>query len=278
MSEGRLALHVETAGRDPGPSVETFVLIHGYGASRFSWRHWTPALAHRGHVVLVDLKGFGAAHKPPDDLYSPNDQAELVVRMLRERDLGNLTLIGHSLGGAVSLLTAMSLADRGLEDPRRMVIVAGAAYEQPLPPFVWLAERPRLSAALMRLLGPRRVVRHVLRSVVHDPETIEASVVDGYATPLASDGSLRALIRTARQIVPQNLEEVVGRYPRLDIPTLLIWGRHDRVVPLWVGEKLAGELPRARLEILEACGHLPAEETPTESLAAVEAFLNAYTT
>lgn len=276
MGDGGLALHVETTGRDPGPAVETFVLIHGYGASRFSWRHWAPALARRGHVVLVDLKGFGAAQKPPDDFYSPNDQADLVVRMLRERGVENLTLIGHSLGGAVSLLTALSLRDQGRVGPARMVIVAGAAYQQPLPPFVWLAERPRLSAALMRLLGPRRVVRHVLRSVVHDPGMIQTTIVDGYADPLATGESLQALIRTARQIVPQNLTEVVSRYPFLDIPTLLIWGRQDPVVPLWVGQKLANDLPRARLEILEACGHLPPEETPAESLAMVESFLDAH--
>ena len=99
MGEGDLPLHVATAGQTPGAAVETFLLIHGYGASGFTWRNWTPELARRGHVAVVDLKGFGAAPKPPDERYSPRDQADLVVRLIKERGYSNVTLVGHSLGG-----------------------------------------------------------------------------------------------------------------------------------------------------------------------------------
>ncbi|MEQ1857848.1 MAG: alpha/beta fold hydrolase, partial [Longimicrobiales bacterium] len=61
----------------------------------------------------------------------------------------------------------------------------------------------------------------------------------------------------------------------LDMPALLIWGRSDRVVPLSVGERLARELPKAQLHVLDRCGHLPAEEVPHESFAVVERFLDA---
>ena len=62
--------------------------------------------------------------------------------------------------------------------------------------------------------------------------------------------------------------------PILDVPTLLLWGRHDRVVPLWVGERLAEQLPQAELEVFERCGHVPPEELPEETLGAVTAFLD----
>jgi pimeloyl-ACP methyl ester carboxylesterase len=265
---------VETAGLDPGEGVETFLLIHGYGASTFTWRHWAPRLATRGHVVQIDMKGHGRAPKPDDARYAPRDQAELVRALIEQRDLRNLTLVGHSLGGGVALLTALGLLDAGIPRLERMVLVAGAAYAQALPPFVGLAGYPRLCSMMFRALGPELVVRAVLRAIVHDRATIDADQVRGYAGPLGSAPAVHALVASARQIVPPDLGELTARYPELDTPTLLLWGRHDRVVPLSVGERLARALPNVRLHVLERCGHLPPEELPDDSFAIVERFLD----
>jgi pimeloyl-ACP methyl ester carboxylesterase len=271
-----LPLHVETRGPAPGEGVDTFVLLHGYGGSSFSWRAWAPALARRGHVVLVDLKGFGSAPKPDDDAYAPGDHAELVHRLILQRDLRRVTLVGHSLGGGVALLTALRLLDDGAHRLQRLVVVAGACLPQRLPPFVALARWPFFPSFLMRVLGARRVVRHVLRSIVHDRTQITRSQVEGYADPLSTREARRALIATALRITPPDMVQVAARYPELDVPALLLWGRQDRVVPLEVGRRLAQLLPRAELVILEACGHLPAEERVDESLEKLEAFLETH--
>jgi len=63
-------------------------------------------------------------------------------------------------------------------------------------------------------------------------------------------------------------------YPAMTLPTLLLWGDHDRVIPLWVGQRLAEDLPRARLVVLDRCGHLPPEERPGDSWTAMSAFLD----
>jgi pimeloyl-ACP methyl ester carboxylesterase len=273
LSGGSLPLHVEVSGLEPGPAVETFLLIHGYAASAFTWRYWGPRLATRGHVVALDLKGFGRAPKPADRLYGPQHQAELVHRLIEERDLRRVTMVGHSLGGGVALLTALRLAEAGGRRLDRMVIVSGAAYDQRLPPFVRMAAYPRLSSLLFSALGSERVVRTVLARIVHDPSRVEESQVRGYADPLSSAAAVRALLATARQIRPPDLDAITARYRELDVPTLLIWGRGDRVVPLAIGDRLARELPDARLHVLERCGHLPPEEVPAESYALLEEFL-----
>ena len=280
MAEARrpgadLPLHVESLGRAPGPGVETFLLIHGYGASTFTWRQWAPRLAARGHVLLVDMKGFGSAPKPDDGRYAPEHQAELVLRLVAERDLHRLTLVGHSLGGGVALLAALGLRERAPSRLDRLVVVSGAAYEQRLPPFVKLAGHPRASSFLFRLLGPKLVVRAVLQSIVYDRSLVDDDQVRGYAAPLGANDAVRALIDSARQIRPERLEQLTARYPELRVPTLLMWGRHDRVVPLWVGQRLARELPNARLHVLDACGHLPPEELPDVSWGLLESFLDA---
>jgi len=274
VSTAALPLHVEVSGAEPGPGVDTFLLIHGYGACTFTWRYWAPRLAERGHVVAADLKGFGRAPKPEDGLYAPADQAALVCRLIQERDLRNLTLVGHSLGGGVSLLTGLRLLDEGGERLRRLVIVSGAAYEQRMPPFVRLADYPTLSSAAFKALGAPLIVRAVLEQIVYDRSAVSADQVRGYAEPLGSAAAVSALLETARQIQPPDLDATTARYPDLDVPALLLWGRDDRVVPLAIGERLARELPRARLHVLERCGHLPAEERPEESWGLLERFLD----
>ncbi len=269
-----LHLHVEVVGREPGPDVPTFVLLHGFGGSLFSWRTWVPELSRRGHVVLVDLKGFGKADRPEDDAYGPEDQAALVSEMIYERGLEHVTLVGHSLGGGVALITAITIRQREPGRIERLVVVAGAAYRQRLPPFTVAARWPGLSGAVVRVLTTRRIVRWVLRSIVYDRSTVTPEQVGGYSDPIDSPNARRALWRAARSIVPPELENWCARYPELDVPALLLWGDHDRVIPLWVGQRLQADLPRGHLHVLEACGHLPAEECPQRSVRVLLDFLD----
>lgn len=265
-----LPLHVDVRGR--GRPV---LLLHGYAASSFSFREWIPELARRYRVVAVDLKGFGRAPKPDDGRYAPADLAEPVGRLIIAMDLRGLVLVGHSLGGGVALLTALELLDSG-EGGRLagLVSVSGIAYPQRLPPFARLAARPRLARALLAVTPKRLLVRHVLRSVVHEPRSVHRAQVEGYARPLRSAAARRSLVAAGRQIVPPELATVVARYADLDVPALLLRGRQDRVVPAEVGRRLHRALPRSVLHVLESCGHLPAEERPRESLRRVQEFLD----
>jgi len=273
VSGADLRLHAERFGADPVEGGDTFLLVHGYGASTFSWRYWTPRLADLGHVVEVDLKGHGESPRPDDGRYAPADQAALVRGLIDEHDLRDLTLVGHSLGGGVALLVALGLLSETPSRLKRLVIVAGAAYPQPLPPFVTMAGWPRLTSSFFDVIGPRRIVATTLRLIVHDRSSVTPEQVAGYAAPLSTPGALQVLLASARQIVPPDLPDLVERYPEIDVPTLLIWGREDPVVPLWVGERLQRELPHARLHVFERCGHLPAEEHAVESLEVLEDFL-----
>jgi pimeloyl-ACP methyl ester carboxylesterase len=264
-----LPLHVEVRGE--GPPI---LLVHGYGASSHSFRLWVPTLAQSHRVILVDLKGFGSAPKPDDDRYSPIDLARPLADLVVRMGLTDLTLLGHSLGGAVILVAALALLDAGeLGRLRALVGLAGTAYPQKLPPFAVIAQRPRLFRIALTAIPKRWLIRRVLRTVVYDPGSIDAAQVEGYAAPLRSAGARRALVASARQLVPPDADRLTSRYPELDVPTLLLWGRQDPVVPLGLAKRLRAALPRARLVILDRCGHLPAEEQPAESLRVVEDFL-----
>lgn len=267
-------LRLEARGRGRGEAAETFLLIHGFGATAYTWRHWAPALERRGRVLLVELKGFGGAGKPDDGRYGPLDQAALVGALVAAEEPRRLTLIGHSIGGGIALLTALSMLDGGSRALHRLVVVAGTAYAQRLPPVARMARWPRLARAVVRLVGPDLLIREVLRSIVHDPAAVEPGQVEAYAAPLRSGDGVRAALDAAGQLVPAGLDGLTARYRDIDVPALLMWGRQDRVVPPWVGQRLARDLPRATLEVLEACGHIPQEERPGASLALLEAFLD----
>lgn len=264
-------LYVEEHG-----TGEPLLLLHGFGGSGFTWRHWVPTLARTHHVHVADLKGFGRSPAPRDDRYSPHDHAAAVHELLDERALHGVTLVGHSLGGGVALLTALRLLDAGvLQRLRALVLIASAAFPQRLPRFIGMARLPPIPVSGLRRSPPRGLVRLVLRGIVHDKACVTRDMVDGYALPLAEPGARYALISTARRIVPPDVDRIVARYPELDLPAKLIWGAHDRVVPPWVGERLAATLPRADLAMLDECGHLPPDEAPHRSLKMVSEFLEA---
>lgn len=273
VSSGRaglsLPLHVEEHGSGDPP----LVLVHGFGGNSYTWRYWVPHLVRSHRVLLVDLKGHGAAPKPADDRYSPFDQADLLVRAIRSRDLVHATLVGHSLGGGIVLAAALRLLDTEPERVGSLILVSAATRPQEIPRYIGWARRPLLGKPFLRLVPPRVLMGWALRSIVHDPSTISRDQIEAYAEPFLEWKDRRALLKAARQIIPEGAEEMVARYDTLAVPTLLLWGREDPVVHVELGRRLEETLPNARLEVIDRCGHLPQEERPRASLDPVRDFL-----
>ena len=113
-----------------------------------------------------------------------------------------------------------------------------------------------------------------LRQIVHDPDRVTEEEVLAYSAALEEREGLRAALDVGRSIVPRRMDELVARYPTVTARTQIVWGRQDKVVPLWVGQRLARELPHARLDVMERCGHVPPEEHPLDSWRIVERFLD----
>jgi pimeloyl-ACP methyl ester carboxylesterase len=178
------------------------------------------------------------------------------------------------MGGGIALLTALLLLE---DDPARlsaMALLAPAAYRQPLPFFIRTAARPWLGPMALRMLPASFIIRAGLRRAYHDPTAITQAQVEAYAHPLRSRHGRHALSRMARQLIPPDLDALVARYREITVPSLLIWGAYDSVVPVRLGKRLAEELPRASLEMLPHCGHMPQEEDPEESLRIFRRFLD----
>ena len=250
-------LHVDETGEGP-----PLVALHGFGASTYTWRHVLGALAESHHVYAVDLKGSGRSPKPRDGRYSMRDQAALVLDLIAERNLAGLTLVGHSFGGGVALITALELLRTRPRTLASLILFASPAYRQRLPTFIRALRVPVLGPLVQRITPVSLQVRTVLRLAYHDDALVPEEAVAAYAAPLGLPGGREALRATACQIVPPDIDALAACYPLIDVPTLLIWGRHDRIVPLDVGERLHRAIAGSRLLVVDQAGHVPHEETP----------------
>lgn len=260
-------LHVEEQGAGP-----PLLLLHGLGASTYSWRHVMPALARTHRVIALDLRGFGRSDKPFDQRYSAADQASHVLAFIARRGLERVTLVGHSFGGAVALLTTLELNARAPGTVGRLVLLDVPAYPQQPTAFVEFLRRPVLPYALLSLVPPELATAAALTSERNDGKLNMADVF-AYAAPYYEAGARHALISTAEQLRPANWRRIVARYPSIRQPTLIVWCDHDHVVPISSGQRLARAMPNARLEVIAGCEHSPQDERPAALLRLIGGFI-----
>lgn len=268
-----LTVHYKRMGR----GEPTFLLLHGFGASTFSWREVMAPLSELGTVIAYDRPAFGLTERPLPDTaawpgynpYSYVSQPRLALGIMDALDVDTAILVGNSAGGTVAIQTALQAPER----VDALVLVSAAVYSGGgTPPIV----RPLLKTPQMDHLGPL-IARQIREwgvdfgtSAWHDPERIPERFWEGYQKPLRAenwDRALWELTRSSRRLdLPSQLED-------LTLPVLVITGDDDRIVPTEQSLRLAAELPNADLAVLEACGHVPQEECPDPWLEAVTTFV-----
>lgn len=265
---------VRLAVRETGKG-KPLLLIHGLGASSYTWRSITPALAKTHRVIAIDLKGFGDSDKPLDDAYSIADQARLVQDYMARRNLRGVTLVGHSFGGAVAM--SIALDDANVARPRieKLVLIDSLAYQQPIPFFFKVLQTPIIGELGMSLIPADVQIARALAVAYHHDDRVKDETIATYATQLQTEGGRHALLRTVESLANENADAYAARYRTLKTPALLIWCAHDRIVPLRFGKRLWQDLPNAKIDVIEECGHIPQEEEPEETIAAIQGFTTA---
>jgi len=246
---------------DRGDRGRPIVLVHDFLSSHLEWDHVRPLLARHSRVIALDLPGFGASEAPDRAKYryTFDGFAESLTDLVAALGLGRVSVCGRGMGGAVALTLAASHPD--LVD--RVVLVAPHVYPAKARFFERLAEVPFLGPLLFKQVYGRGFLRAYLggsrgphgREAAARLET-HLSRFDAPSTRQAAYETLLAMLDT---------RPVVAKVPRVQAPCLVVWGRDDPRAPVELGRKLARELSRARLEVVES-GHSPAEDCP-EALA-----------
>jgi pimeloyl-ACP methyl ester carboxylesterase len=273
-------LEHETLDRSQGLHVvrqgagKPTIMLHGYGTTHFTWRNLVSILSAQRELWLIDLKGHGRSACPLDGKYALQDQVDLIHRLIVENDLRQLTLIGHSFGGGVALLVALKLLADGEKRLSSLVLIDSIAFPQKLPLFIRLAAWPLLGPMVLACVPVKLLVQLVLRTAFFDRKKIERQAIDAYAVNLRSHEHRRALVETAKQLVPEDLKIEIQQYSSISVPTLLIWGQQDRVVPPTVGVRLNMTIANSHYMVVENCGHIPQEECPEAILEPIAKFLS----
>jgi pimeloyl-ACP methyl ester carboxylesterase len=265
-----LQVHYKTTG-DGEP---TLILLHGFGASIFSWREVMTPLGEQGTVVAFDRPAFGLTERPLTwqegaNPYTPGAHVALVVGLMDALGVDAAVLVGNSAGGTVAANTALTRPER----VAALVLVDAAIYEGGGAP-AWI--RPLLRTPQLDHLGPL-LARQIavrgdafLESAWHDPSLITPEIRAGYRKPLRAENWDRALWNLTKASRQSDLST---RLEEIHVPSLVITGDDDRIVPTEQSVRLGREIPDAELVVIPDCGHVPQEECPGPFLHAVEVFL-----
>jgi pimeloyl-ACP methyl ester carboxylesterase len=240
------------------------VLVHGFGSNKSIWKEVCEGLADELSFHAVDLPGAGESPAPRRFRYTLERLADVLTEYILIRDLRNVTLVGASLGGTVILLALIRNREALESRVRALCLIDAVAFPQDLPFFLELLRIPALGAMAVSFSGAA-LGWPLLRRL----NALRRSFEQYYGRRAVRE----ALVRTARLIDPDRLATYVERLAAIDLPTLVVWGRKDGIVPLRLGRRLARALPNARLLVIDDCGHSPHQQCPDEVAAALKALV-----
>jgi pimeloyl-ACP methyl ester carboxylesterase len=251
------------------------LLIHGIGDSSDTWKHVIPDLARDHRVVAPDLLGHGRSDKPRAD-YSVAAYANAMRDLLSVLDVERATVVGHSLGGGV----AMQFAYQYPERCERLVLVStGGVSHEVHPALRWAATPvadlflPLLRLAPVRLAGIAgvRLMEALDTDLGRDAEHLLRMFES-----LPDATARRAFVRTIRAVVDwrgQAITMLDRCYLTRGMPTLLIWGAHDAVIPMHHAEIAHRAMPGSRLETFPEAGHFPHQADPARFVSVLRDFI-----
>lgn len=260
--------------RDEGPRDDPLpiVLLHGTSASLHTWEGWSKALRGQRRVISLDLPAFGLtgpfAGPYAGQTYTGANYTRFVLDVLDRLAVPRFVVAGNSLGGEVAWRIAAAAPQRVAQ----LVLVDSAGYpiDAANVPLGWQIARLPVLGHIAEHVLPRALVLQGLQAVYGDPTRITEPLVDRYVELTLRAGNRAALVQRARQwSTAEGVDHVTG----VTAPTLVLWGARDHIIPPALAQRFAADITGARVVVFEALGHVPHEEDPARTVAAVKDFL-----
>lgn len=259
-----------------GEGAPVMILLHGFGASLFSWREVMIPLSISGTVFAYDRPAFGLTDRPEisdgsiRNPYPNSYQPELLIKFMDKMEIDTAILVGNSAGGTLAVQAAFDYPDR----VTALILVS--------PALLTSGGTPKFLQSLFQLppinhIGPliaRLFLSNgdsFLETAWHNPLEITSYIYEGYKLPLKANNWDKAFWEFVKSSKPIQLED---QLPGLSLPVLVITGDDDRIVPTSDSIKAAGLIPNAELVVIPECGHTAQEECPDQFLEAALNFLN----
>jgi pimeloyl-ACP methyl ester carboxylesterase len=256
--------------RDVGPRnyPEPLVLVHGTSASLHTWEGWIKAIGPGRRIISFDLPGSGLTGPNATGDYRGDTYARFVLDLMDQLKVQRFVIAGNSLGGEVAWRTALMAPQR----VAKLILVdaVGPDFKSDSVPIGFMLARVPGLRRIVDWVLPRAMVESSVRNVYGDPSRVDAALVDRYYQLALREGNRRALIQRFRQ---NQRGQDAGRIRELKLPTLILWGGRDRLVPVAVAQQFQQDIAGSQLVVFDELGHVPQEEDPARSVAPVKTFL-----
>lgn len=258
--------------RDQGPrDAPVLLLVHGSNASLFTWVPWVERLDNTFRVVTLDMPGHGLTGAVPNGDYSQDGMVKFTGEVADKLHLGRFAIGGNSMGGGIAARFAEVYPGR----VTKLILVdaAGMPAEQgdKVPLAFRIARTPVLNRVML-YITPRSIVTEGLNDAIVHKEIITDQMINRYWDFARMEGTRKATL--ARFSIPWNhdVERDIGK---IKVPTLILWGEHDNLIPVQAAHEYAKAIAGSKLIVYPATGHIPQEEVADQSAADVRAFLTA---
>ena len=269
-SGSQIELHFTDTGPRDAPIL---VLVHGYSASLNTWDAWVRNLRKDYRVIRLDLPGHGLSRCVDNDEIGIEQFIASIDRVTHSLDVDQFTLVGSSMGGHTAWAYALAHPDR--LDGLVLVDAAGwlsAPGEDDKDPVIFKLLRNGFARNVMKDLDMSALIRSGLENSFADPELVTDEMVERYSAmsraPCHREALLKIMIGTSLR-VPASKE----RLSAITVPTLILHGDTDNLIPVAHAEKFADAIPGSKLIIYPETGHIPQEEQPVASVEDFRAFL-----
>lgn len=249
-------------------------MVHGWLSHAGIWRQTIASFLHNHHCISIDLLGHGHSDKPTDGDYSIQAQAERVLAIADALNLPGFTLLGHSMGGMISLTIALQAPER----VRRLILVApivDGKLSTYVRSFLKPVYRLGMSAKVVWDVSRASLIQHEWYQRIFDgpffydrARLTSDSILDWEMATI--EGIEVAAFKDLEAIEKTDLSEQV---PQITCSTHVIFGEYDQTVPIENGYYLLETIPKAQMVVLPDCGHVPMVERPIEYLDALRGIL-----
>ena len=271
LASGTIVHYRDYAPATADGASPILVLLHGSNTSLHTWEPWAQRLRATMRVVTVDLPGHGLTGATVEGDYSLEGMVGFVESFTRALGIDHpFVLAGNSMGGNVAWRYTLAHPDR----VARLVLVDAAGVslpeaETPAPLAFRLARNP-ITAPLVRRVAPRGLFASALQKAFYDKSLVTPEMIDRYWELNRRRGTPDATM--ARFRLPRYDPVMMARLHEIAVPTLVLWGREDALLPVRLASFFEQTIPHARVIVYDHCGHLPMEEAADRSAADVRAF------
>jgi 4,5:9,10-diseco-3-hydroxy-5,9,17-trioxoandrosta-1(10),2-diene-4-oate hydrolase len=256
-----------------GSQGSTIILIHGLGGFIENWEYNISGLSQGHRVYALDLVGFGRSDKPKIGYSLPN-LTEFVKEFMTVQDVDRATLIGLSMGGAIALRFAL----KNPNQVEKMVLVDSLGLGRDGSIFLRMMSLPIIGELLAR--PSRKGSSKILRSIFHNQDLITDQMIEVTYEMSSLPGAQSSFLSTLRSTCniwgakSDTYRPILDRLGEIEVPTLIIWGSQDKLLPVSHAHQAKKKLPKAKLHIFDSCGHVPNAEHAEEFNALVTDFLS----